>query len=261
MYNLDEDHAGQQYMRLQKILRPDNYRVYARMYDTINGDRSENIDLLGALIRKHRPQSKTVLELACGTGSVLQGLAGEYEIMGLDMSPAMLRVARKRLPNTPFVQANMVDFKLSTAFDVVYCFHNSMNHLVMFDEWSALFENVARHLKTGGLFIFDINSPERMETLVKNGRHIARHGDVFVATQITKTTKEPERYRWEVGIGKKRRFGPRIWHRTSLEVSAFPVERISRELEKNFQKAELFTLDHAHNAFDNNRSYSVWVKK
>jgi ubiquinone/menaquinone biosynthesis C-methylase UbiE len=106
--------------------KTDGYHDYAAFYDELKGDRSDKIRLLLDIIAKHRPESRAVIELACGTGTIVQGLAGIYDITGLDISKAMLRQAQKRLPHTPLILADMTNFQVPRTFDVAYCFHNSV---------------------------------------------------------------------------------------------------------------------------------------
>jgi hypothetical protein len=43
-------------------------------------------------------------------------------------------------------------------FDVVICVFDTLNHLVTFKAWQAMFERVHTHLADGGIFIFDVNT-------------------------------------------------------------------------------------------------------
>src|SRR6266581_41583 len=38
------------------------------------------------LIERHHPEARTILELACGTGAILEQLQRDYEVVGLDVS-------------------------------------------------------------------------------------------------------------------------------------------------------------------------------
>jgi SAM-dependent methyltransferase len=56
---------------------------------------------------------RSVLDVACGTGFLTQHVAGR--IVGLDQSPAMLRIARKRLPGGRFLQGDALRLPFRTA--------------------------------------------------------------------------------------------------------------------------------------------------
>jgi ubiquinone/menaquinone biosynthesis C-methylase UbiE len=56
---------------------------------------------------------RSVLDVACGTGFLTQHVAGR--VVGLDQSPAMLRIARQRLPGGRFVQGDALGLPFRTA--------------------------------------------------------------------------------------------------------------------------------------------------
>ena len=67
-------------------------------YDAAMGDRRAAAEQVMKLIREAKPDAKNVLELACGTGSILKCLQDAYEVSGLDVSGKMLSLhARKYL--------------------------------------------------------------------------------------------------------------------------------------------------------------------
>jgi SAM-dependent methyltransferase len=114
---------------------------------------------LPALARYYRFPISSVLDLACGSGTMTRRLAERYErVVGLDLSPAMLLRARAHcqgLHNVSFVQADFRDFNLGEEFDVVLCAFDSMNYLRRPTDLSAIFQRVARHLRPRGFFVFD----------------------------------------------------------------------------------------------------------
>src|SRR2546428_6057734 len=63
-----------------------SYDVIAPFYDVGVGDRSAMAALVRGWINKHRPDATRVLELACGTASILRALPREWEVWGADLS-------------------------------------------------------------------------------------------------------------------------------------------------------------------------------
>ena len=59
-----------------------HYAEFARFYDRIMGDRDEEIDRIQAYISKHLPAARSLLELGCGTGALLAGLASRLQVTG-----------------------------------------------------------------------------------------------------------------------------------------------------------------------------------
>src|SRR5262245_35213336 len=61
------------------------------------------------------------LDLCCGQGNVSQALAARgCKVTGADFSPAMLEMARRRVPDATFVQADAQDLPFGDGvFDIV----------------------------------------------------------------------------------------------------------------------------------------------
>jgi len=76
------------------------------------------------LIRAAKPDAKNVLELGCGTGSILKCLQDAYKASGLDISGKMLSVARKKVPRSKLFRQDMVDFRIDGRFDVIFCVYS-----------------------------------------------------------------------------------------------------------------------------------------
>ena len=73
------------------------YKSFASFYDQVMGPRERHIAKLVLLLSKHAPQGRTILELGCGTGTVLRALKARYTVSGLDLSPEMIAVAKKKI--------------------------------------------------------------------------------------------------------------------------------------------------------------------
>jgi SAM-dependent methyltransferase len=99
-----------------------------------------------------------VLEIGCGTGFVLQGLAAEnrYELTGSEAHLSGLRYARDRLPAVEFVQADARDLPYESEFDAVGAF-DVIEHI---SEDAAVLTSIGRALKPGGIFIATV--PQHM---------------------------------------------------------------------------------------------------
>lgn len=145
----------------------DAYAKYAPFYDATQGS-SGHVPYL-KLLRDHHPGADTLLELACGTGANLLELSRFYSVTGLDSSPAMLRLARKKLPGIEFHEQDMSSFQVGRKFDSVIIPYDSINHLRRFSDWIRTFRRAKRHLNAGGLLIFDVNTPRRLRELVQAG--------------------------------------------------------------------------------------------
>ena len=126
-------------------------------------------------IEKHFSKSalpiRTVLDLACGTGSLTRQLALRgYELIGADQSPDMLAQAAEKdwdqVPIRPlFLCQSMEKLDLYGTIDACVCCLDSVNYVTDPKKLQRAFERVHLFLIPGGLFLFDINSPEKLEGL------------------------------------------------------------------------------------------------
>jgi SAM-dependent methyltransferase len=141
------------------------YAEFARFYDQIMGDRSLDVRRVRDYIARFHPAAGSLLELGCGTGAMLAGLAPGLAVTGVDQSPEMLAVAASAVPAARLVEADMTAFSLETRFDVAICVFDTLNHLPRLADWRAMFARVHEHLADDGLFVFDVNTTGRLRRL------------------------------------------------------------------------------------------------
>jgi len=134
------------------------YERFSAFYDEVMDDPDERAALVAAMMDRHHRQATSLLELGCGTGSLLARLAFPPDLVGLDRSPEMLAIAARKVPGATLVEGDMTSFDLGRRFDVVACIFDSINHLTELRSWDLLLDCVHGHLVDGGLFICDINT-------------------------------------------------------------------------------------------------------
>ncbi len=114
---------------------------------------------------------RSVLDLACGTGAMSLLLAKEgYDVIGVDMSEDMLTVAMDKSweleDNRPFfVKQKMQKLRLPQPVDWVFSGLDSINYLTDPRDCQQTFQRVFNCLNPGGVFIFDINTPEKLRAM------------------------------------------------------------------------------------------------
>lgn len=178
-----------------------SYTTYfAEIYDDV----MENVPYqywfryLKDLLKYYNHQPESVLELASGTSNMtlkLIDLQSLNRITALDLSPAMISKAAEKLEtkiynsqelsgssvqenknkyqlqkkeqelNIDFKTQNMTNFYFENKFDLIVSFFDSLNYLKDIDQLQSCFESAAGCLNKDGLFIFDMNSIGRINSI------------------------------------------------------------------------------------------------
>lgn len=162
-----------------------NYSLFARYYDSfMAGCQMRWVDDLWVpLIARAVPDAKRVLELGCGTGSVLLRFE-RMDCTGIDCCPEMLSVARRKVPSARLIEGDIRKFSLNERFDVVLCVFDTLNHLLSWEDWLSCLDSVAAHLAPGGIFCFDINTLPRLLELADYPAIEKRIGNAHVTMKV-----------------------------------------------------------------------------
>lgn len=150
-----------------------SYEALAFRYDVLTADVDYDrwADYIEKQFRRCPIPVRTVLDLACGTGTLTCLLAERgYEMIGVDQSPDMLAVAaekgRKVQGIRPiFLQQSMQRLDLYGTIDACVCCLDSVNYVLRPADLRRAFERVHLFLMPGGLFLFDINTPKKLKNL------------------------------------------------------------------------------------------------
>mgnify|MGYP005767730481 CR=1 FL=1 len=149
-----------------------SYEFLAGCYDQLTTDVGYEhwADFLEKLFARSGRQVHTVLDLACGTGSLTRALALRgYEMIGVDRSEEMLCQAAEKcrdLPQPPlFLCQSMEKLDLYGTVDACVCCLDSVNYVTRPDLLARAFGRVHLFLEPGGIFIFDINTPEKLRAM------------------------------------------------------------------------------------------------
>ena len=129
--------------------------VYDLIYEASGKDYAAESSEIHALIQQHNPGARTLLDVACGTGGHLRHLRRWYDVTGVDLDPAMLREARKHLPDIHLAEGDMRNLRLRAAFDAVICLFSSVGYMQDTRELDAAIGAMAKHLEPGGVLVVD----------------------------------------------------------------------------------------------------------
>lgn len=122
--------------------------------------------LLEDVRRGDEPDRGLIVELGCGSGvTAARLLAAGFDVLGVDASPAMLEIARRRAPRATFVEGSFVSAEIPPC-DAVIAVGEVFNSL---DDTAntpraleRVFGRVFKALWPGGTFMFDMAGPGRV---------------------------------------------------------------------------------------------------
>jgi SAM-dependent methyltransferase len=137
--------------------------TYAEMYDHLyaNKDYSGECDLIKQALKKYGiGEIKDIVDWGCGTGNhTIQLAAAGYTMTGVDLSAAMLRVARRKVAaglDIRFIEGDIRDVQLPGQFDAGLCMFAVLGLLRTNQEVMAALHNARKHIRRHGLMLFDV---------------------------------------------------------------------------------------------------------
>jgi SAM-dependent methyltransferase len=216
-----------------------SYDVFARFYDEVQGDRAFHAEYLRGLIEQHHKNAKTVLELACGTGSVLKQLEPDYEVTGLDLSETMLAVAARKVPGAQLVRQDMTQLDLGRTFDVVLCVFDSINHLLTFEEWKAVFRRAHEHLNDRGIFVFDINTEGQLAAFIAQQPWTHWFGDGNLVVMDVTDAGDGIAL-WTIRVFERVGDSAYRLHTEDVPETSFPADRVKATLLEHFRRVSVY---------------------
>lgn len=218
-----------------------NYKFLAQIYDDVMGKGYQEIykDLVKKVLAENNIKGKAILELGCGTGVILSLFSNLNKTIGVDISSAMIKIARMKDKKSEYKVMDMANFKLPQSFDIILCPFDSINHLLSFNDWKKTFKNVENHLKKDGIFVFDFNTENKFcqindKVLIKN------INDNYV---IMETKSHRNKCVWNIFIFiKQGRDCYKFYSEKITEVS-FSEDKILQTLKKYFGTVEIINKD------------------
>lgn len=132
----------------------------AELYDIIYSgfkDYPAEARQIATIIRREQPAARRVLDVACGTGEHARILteAHGFDVDGLDLDPAFVRIATAKLPRGCVYEADMTSFSLDRRYDVVMCLFSSIGYVLTLDKVRRTLERFRAHLAPGGVVLVE----------------------------------------------------------------------------------------------------------
>ncbi|MEI5905769.1 class I SAM-dependent methyltransferase [Bacillus spongiae] len=149
-----------------------SYGKFAYVYDYLMSDvpYEEWMTFTLARLQEHQITPQKVLDLACGTGEMSCRFAKEgWSVTGVDLSEEMLMVAQekstKQKLSLSLYQQNMSELEGLGAYDLITIYCDSLNYITNEESIQSTFQRVYEHLDNEGLFIFDVHTPYKVNSI------------------------------------------------------------------------------------------------
>ena len=148
------------------------YENLAVSYDRLTNDvdYEATVAFYNEILNREGLHPRTAVDLACGTGSVTKLLAQQgLTVTGVDMSEEMLTVAWEKcmeLSNPPrFICQRLERLWLPRGVDMAVCALDSLDYITNAEDCKEAIRRAYKALNPGGIFIFDVNTPEKLKAM------------------------------------------------------------------------------------------------
>ncbi len=148
------------------------YKALAASYDRLTNDVDYGavVDFYNQILKRENLRPRTAVDLACGTGSVAILLAEQgMKVTAVDMSEDMLTVASQKakdMDNAPmFVCQPLQKLRLPRGVDLAVCALDSLDYITDPKDCVQAIRQIYKALNPGGIFIFDVNTPEKLRAM------------------------------------------------------------------------------------------------
>ena len=217
------------------------YSALSAVYDRLmaDADYEGRATYIWTLFKQHGGAPESILDLGCGTGQ-LTALLRAYgaDVIGADVSPEMLALARARLGgDTLLLLQDMRKLDLYGTVAGAVCTLDGMNHLLSTADIAQTLARLALFIQPGGRFIFDVNTPYKHREVLGNycfvleddgiyciWRSASRRQDIVRAT-LDIFTFDGKDWSREEDMVEERAYSLRSWQRL-LENAGFSCEAV-----------------------------------
>ena len=148
------------------------YEALAASYDRLTNDvdYEATVNFYEEILRQEGLKPRTAVDLACGTGSVAAILARRgLRVTAVDMSEEMLTVAQQKtaeMENPPrFLCQPLQRLWLDRGVDLAVFALDSLDYITNPADCAEAIRRIYKALNPGGIFIFDVNTPEKLRAM------------------------------------------------------------------------------------------------
>jgi ubiquinone/menaquinone biosynthesis C-methylase UbiE len=167
-----------------------SYEQFAYTYDRLMNSMpyEDWLRFTKECFERYQIKPMTIVDLGCGTGNLSIPLAAQgFQVTGLDLSEDMLAVAEQKQSEQPsqhrggavrWIQQDLREWELGEEVDVAISFCDSLNYLLEEDDIVDAFRQTYAGLKPGGLFLFDVHTPQQLFAYAESQPFFLNEDDV-----------------------------------------------------------------------------------
>lgn len=159
------------------------YTDFSNVYDLFmdNVPYEEWADEIGRILCDNGIRDGLILDLGCGTGTFTELMAKKgYDMIGIDASEDMLLAAVEKKPedlDILYLNQEFTEFELYGTVRAVVSTCDSLNYLTEPDDLLKTFKLVNNYLEPDGVFIFDMNAPEKYSEVLSDNVYAENRDD------------------------------------------------------------------------------------
>ncbi len=160
------------------------YHDFSQFYDRLMTDVDYDgyAEYLLSLFDQFGMRPKTVLDVACGSGSLCEAFISRgVDPIGIDASEEMLLIAREKpllqQHDVLLLQQDMREMDLYGTADGAVCVLDSVNHLRDTGDIARFLRRLRLFVEPGGLFVFDVNTPYKHREILGNNAFVFEEDD------------------------------------------------------------------------------------
>ena len=163
---------------------------YAEVYDYLVYNNYKDDYEVGEIINKTSPSSSSkILDIGCGTGNQVVNLGNNgYEVLGIDISPSMIKKAKEKYPEYNFQIADASNSNKfnSNVFTHITCLYFTIYY---FEDKRQLLENIYNWLMPGGYFVVHLVDRKMFDPILPPGNPLLMISPQRYAKERITTTK------------------------------------------------------------------------
>lgn len=173
--------------------------LYSQYYDLLYQDKDYigEVEYINGLIKTHKSDALTILDLGCGTGKHAELFCDTgYNVHGIDLSTDMLKIAEQRRSGKEsrlsFGHSNLQNLALNQKFDVIISLFHVMSYQNSNQELVKAFQVAKKHLTNDGIFIFDFWYGPAVLTDLPTTRIKRLENDLIKVTRVAEPILHPQ---------------------------------------------------------------------